>query len=98
MSASAKRKAEVQITDLDPGTDSSGDEENEQQKGGFYDKKWEKADANTLASRRLGPMFLIPSLRTCLYVHERTNLQRSSAFTPHALISLSLSLFLSFSA
>jgi len=52
MSASAKRRADVQITDRDPGTDSSEDEENEGGKGGFYDKKWEKADANTLAARR----------------------------------------------
>jgi predicted neuraminidase len=53
MSASAKRRAEVQITDKD-GTDScSGDEDtNDENKVVFYDKKWEKADATTLAARR----------------------------------------------
>jgi len=51
MSASAKRRAEVQITDQD-GTDSSGDEGTDGNKVGFYDKKWEKADASTLAARR----------------------------------------------
>ena len=51
MSASAKRRAEVQITDQDE-TDSSGDEETNGSKVGFYDKKWEAADASTLATRR----------------------------------------------
>ena len=58
MSASAKRRAEVQITDQD-GTDSSGDEGTDGNKVGFYDKsglelkkKWEKADASILAARR----------------------------------------------
>ncbi len=46
-----KRRPDKQITDVDQGSDSEDNEEVEPGVG-FYDKKWEKADANTIANRK----------------------------------------------